>query len=111
VSDFAATGAAQEFDFADAERREVVVQHEALELVLLEEQVEALHVFLGAKSQSGKRLGFATGEKRGTVDAREQAYFASDQANLVKGAAVRRRRAFKTSSRKMFSRRRSKARL
>src|SRR5713101_4104328 len=50
MADFAAARATEEFYFADAERREVVVQHEALELVLLEEQVEALHVFLGAQS-------------------------------------------------------------
>src|SRR5207249_174248 len=88
VADFAAAGATQEFDFADAEWREVVVQHEALELVLLEEQVEALHVFLGAESQSGEGLGFAASEKGGTVDAREQADFAGDQTNRVEGAAV-----------------------
>src|SRR5204862_74595 len=45
MPNFAATGAAQEFHFADAERREVIVQHETIELILLEEQVETLHVF------------------------------------------------------------------
>src|SRR6266446_2276079 len=59
VADFAAAGAAKEFHFADAEWREIVVQHEALELVLREEQVEPLHVFLGAERESGERLSFA----------------------------------------------------
>jgi len=54
----------------------------------LEEQVETLHVFLGAEGQSGERLGFAAGKERGTVDTREQANFASDHANLVERAAV-----------------------
>src|SRR5882762_3220626 len=88
VADFAAAGAAKEFHFTDAERREVVVQHEALELVLREEQVETLHVFLSAKSESGERLGFAASEKRGAVNTREQADFASDLADLIKGAAI-----------------------
>src|SRR5216683_1225227 len=88
VADFAAARATQEFHFADAERREVVVQHEAVELVLLEEQVEALHVFLGAEGQSGQRLRFAAGKEGGTVDTGQQADFAGDQANLIEGAAV-----------------------
>ncbi len=62
MADFAAARASKEFHFTDAERREVVVQHEAIELVLLEEQVEALHVFLGAQGQSGEGLGFAAGK-------------------------------------------------
>jgi hypothetical protein len=88
VADLAAARATKEFHFTDAERREVVMQHEAVELVLLEEQVEALHVFLGAESQSGERLGFAAGKEGGTVHAREQADFAGDQTNLVERAAV-----------------------
>src|SRR4029077_7524204 len=89
VADFAAAGAAKEFYFADAERREVVVQHEAIELVLLEEQVEALHVFLGAEGQSGKSLRFAASEERGTMHAGKQPHFAGNMTNLVEGTAVR----------------------
>src|SRR6266704_4879362 len=88
VADFAAARAAEKFHFTDAERRKIVVQHEAVELVLLEEQVEALHVFLSAEGQSGERLGFAAGKKRRAVDAWEQANFAGDLTNLVEGAAV-----------------------
>src|SRR5258708_18507173 len=88
MADFAAARASKEFHFTDAERREVVVQHEAIELVLLEEQVEALHGFLGAQRQSSKGLGFAAGKERGAMHARKQADLAGDQANLVEGAAV-----------------------
>ena len=89
VADFAASGTAQEFHFADGERREVVVQHEALEGFVLEEQVEALHVFLGAEGERGQRLRFAAGEERRAVHARQQAHFAGDLANLVERAAHR----------------------
>ena len=88
VADFAAAGAAQELHFADGERREVVMQHEALERFVLEEQVEALHVFLGAQGQRGEGLRFAAGEERRAVHARQQADFAGDLANLVEGAAI-----------------------
>src|SRR5579872_1258426 len=88
VADFATAGTAKEFHFADAERREVVVQHEAIELVLLEEQVEALHIFLGAEGERRESLCFAAGEERRTVDAREQADFARNVTDLVEGAAI-----------------------
>src|ERR1700674_797501 len=88
VADFAAAGAAQEFHFANAERRKVVVKHEAFELILLEEQIETLHIFLCAESESGERLGFVASKERGAVDTGEQADFASDFADLVKEAAV-----------------------
>ena len=88
MADFAASWATQEFHFADAERREVVVQHEAVELILLEEQVEALHVFLGAERESGESLRFAASEESGTVNAGQQADFAGNMANLVERAAV-----------------------
>ena len=62
VADFAASGPAQEFHFADGKRREVVVQHEALERFFLEEQVEALLVFLGAQRGGRQRLRLAARE-------------------------------------------------
>src|SRR6266478_4764455 len=88
MANFAAAGATKEFYFAHAERREIVVEHEAVELVLREEQVEALHVFLGAEGKGGESLGFTASEERGAMNAREQADFASDLANLVEGAAI-----------------------
>jgi hypothetical protein len=89
VADFATSRTAQELHFADGKRREVVVQHEALEGFVLEQQVQALHVFLGAEGERGQGLGFAAGEERRAVHARQQADFAGDLANLVEGAAVR----------------------
>ena len=71
MADFATARTAQEFYFADAKGREIVVEHEAVELVLREEQVEALHVFLGAESEGSKGLRFAPREERGAVDAGE----------------------------------------
>ena len=88
VADFATSRTAQEFHFADGKRREVVMQHEALEGVLLEEQILALHVFLGAERAGRKRLRFTASEKRGTVSARQNAGFASDFADLVEGAGI-----------------------
>ena len=89
VADFAATWSTQELYFANAERRKVVVQHEAIELIVLEEQVEPLHVFLGAEGERGESLRFAAGEERGTVHAGEQADFARNMTNLVEGASIR----------------------
>ena len=63
MTDFTPAGAAQEFHFADGERREVVMQHEVLVLVLLEEKILALHIFLGAEGAGGQRLGFAASEQ------------------------------------------------
>ena len=88
MADFAAARAAQEFHFADRERREIVVQHEALERFVLEKQIEALLVFLGAERGGGERLRLAAGEKRRAVNARQHADFAGDLANLVEGAGI-----------------------
>ena len=88
MTDFAAARAAQEFHFADGKRREIVVQHEALEGFFLEEQIEALHVFLGAERGGGERLRFAAREERRTVNARQHAHFAGDLANLIEGAGI-----------------------
>src|SRR5262249_24196856 len=89
VTDFAASRSAQELHFADAERRKIVMQQETLELILLEEQVEPLHVFFGAESKRREGLGFTASEERGAMHAWQQANFAGDLANLVEGAAVR----------------------
>ena len=105
-------GPAQEFHLAHRKRREVVVQHEALEGFVLEEQVEALHVFLGAQRERGQGLGFAAGEERRAVHARQQAHFAGDLANLVERPAVGTAlRAAGCRRGRYFSRRRSKARI
>ena len=89
MADFTPARSAQELHFANAERREIVVQQEALELILLEEQVQPLHVFLGAQRKGRKRLRLAASKQRRTVYARQQADLAGDLANLVERAAIR----------------------
>src|SRR5712675_2435352 len=60
VTNFAASRPAQELHFAHAERRKIVVQHETLELVLLKQQVQPLHVFLRPQRQRSQRLRLST---------------------------------------------------
>src|ERR1700743_2159443 len=49
VTDFTSSRSTQKLYFANAERWEFVVQQEALELILLKEQIEPLHVFLSSQ--------------------------------------------------------------
>ena len=87
VSDFAASGAAQERDLANRERREVVVQHEAL-LGFALETFEALHVVAGAKRGGDQRLRFAAGEDGAPVGPGQHADFDPDFANLIEGPSI-----------------------
>ena len=89
VADFAAARAAHEAHFADAERREVVVQHEALGGFRGIQQLDALLVVLGAERGGDQRLRFAAGEQRRAVGARQHADFDVDLADFVELAAVR----------------------
>ena len=88
VADFAAAGSTHEAGFADAERREVVVQHEALAGFARFQEFDALRIVLGAEGDRDQRLGFAAGEEGGTVGARQNAGFDGDLADLIEGAAV-----------------------
>ena len=88
VADFATARSAHEADFAHAERREVVVQHEALERFAGFEQFDALLVVFRAKRDGDQRLRFAAGEERGAMGARQDARFAPDVADFVECAAV-----------------------
>ena len=62
VTDFAAAGPAQESNFTDAERREVVMEHEALERLALQ-HVQPLLIFAGSERGGDQRLRFAAGEQ------------------------------------------------
>ena len=88
VADFTAARAAHEADFADAERREVVVQHEALGGFRGIQQLNALLIVLGAESGGDQRLGFSAREERGAVGARQHADLDIDLADLIEGAAI-----------------------
>ena len=89
VADFAASGATHEADFADAERRKVVVQHEALggRFAGLQ-QLDALLVVLGAEGDGDQRLRLAAREQGRAVGAGQQAGFDRDGADLVERAAI-----------------------
>ena len=87
MTDLATAGAAQERHFANRERREVVVQHEAL-LGFAFEGLQPLHVFAGAQRGRDQRLRFAAGEDRRTVGAGQHADFDPDIADLVELAAI-----------------------
>ena len=88
MADFATTRATQERHFAHRERREVVMQHEAL-LGFAFERFQPLLVFAGAQRRGNQRLGLAAGEYRRPVSARQHADFDPDIANLVELAAIR----------------------
>src|SRR6202007_2214779 len=80
---------AQKLYFAHAEWRKVVVQHKTLELVLLKEQVQPLHVFLRAQRQRRQRLRLSARKQRRAVHARQQADFAGDLPDLIERAPIR----------------------
>ncbi len=89
VTDLAPPGTTHEAGFADAERREIVMQHEALGGAFARfQQFDALFVVLGAERNGDQRLGFAAGEDCGTVDARQNAAFDRDLADLIESAAI-----------------------
>ena len=87
VADFAATYAGHASHFADRERREVVVQHEALLLLALE-GLQALRVVACAQGRRYQRLRFAAGEERRAVRAGQNADFDGDGTNFVECTAV-----------------------
>ena len=83
VADFAAAGAADAAGFTDGERREVVVQDEALGRLAAGVAVEVLGFVGGREGREGERLRFAALEERAAVRAREQADFGAELADLV----------------------------
>ncbi len=89
VSDFTPPRAAHEAHFAHAERREIVVQHEALRRFRSVQQLNPLLVVLRAERRRHQRLRLAAREQRRTVRARQHAHFALDLADLVELAAIR----------------------
>ncbi|MNB88788.1 hypothetical protein D3C75_358080 [compost metagenome] len=72
VTDFTTLGAAHHAGLADAVRREVVVQHEAVGTVA-SQLVDVLGVTLGTQGRNHDRLSLTTGEQGGAVSARQDA--------------------------------------
>ena len=72
---------------ADAERREVVIEHELL-AELVEQAFDALFVADGAERGRDQGLGLAALEQGRAVGARQQADFAVNGADFLEAAAV-----------------------
>src|ERR1700732_60508 len=77
---------AQQLNRAHAERWKIVVQHEALELVLRKQQVLALHIFLGTQGQRGQGLRLTASEQRRAVPTWQQTHFPRNVTDWVKCA-------------------------
>ncbi len=88
VAHFAAANAGHAAGFADAERREVVMQHEVLALLAFI-AFQALTVVSRAQGSGDQSLRFAARKQCRTVRAGQNARLDADGANLVEGAAVR----------------------
>src|SRR5690606_28795345 len=82
VPDLAATGRAQELHLTHRVGREVVVEHEALE-VHAGEHLHALLVLARAEGGGADRLRLAAGEDGGAVHARQRPHLAPDRTDLV----------------------------
>src|SRR6185437_10340617 len=87
VADLAAAYTGHATNFADRERGEVVVQHEAALLLALV-ALHTLRVIGGAEGRGDKRLGFATGKESGAVNTGQNADLDGDLADLVEGAMI-----------------------
>ena len=87
MADFAPARAAQESDFADAEGREIIVKHEALEGFAFQ-HIQPLLVLAGAERGRHQSLRLAAREQRRAVRAGQQADLHADGTHLVEGAPV-----------------------
>ena len=87
VADLAPAGTAHEAGLAHAERRELVVVHEALGFLDVE-PVDALLVASGAQGEQSQHLGLAPGEEARAMGARSDAHVAVDRPDLVDAATV-----------------------
>ena len=87
VADLAAGGAAHELHFTDRERREVVVEHEALEGLAFE-VFDLLRFLRRAEGHGDERLRLAAGEDGRAVRTREDGRLDRDRPDLVERAAI-----------------------
>src|SRR5438876_4773506 len=87
MADLAAARRAQTFDFTCAERREVVLVHEALVQVRAD-VVELLLVAGRAQGEHTQNLRLAAGEQAGAVRSRQDSGVARDGTNLGQAAAI-----------------------
>ena len=87
VADLAAARAAQRFGLARRERREVVVQHEAL-VDVAGERLDVLRVLAGPEGGRDQRLRLAAREQRRAVRPGQHAHLAGDLRGCRWGAPV-----------------------
>jgi hypothetical protein len=87
VADLAPARAADRPHLADGERREVVVEHELLR-ILVDQAVDPLLVLAGAERDGDEGLRLAALEQRRTVHPRQQVDLAVDRTERLVVAAV-----------------------
>ncbi len=87
MADLTTARSAHELHFADRERREVVVEHEALPHLAVD-HFDLLLVVGGAERRGDERLRLAAGEDDRAVHARQDARLDPDRPDLVELAAV-----------------------
>src|SRR5690606_14876510 len=87
VADLAPFRAAYHTDFANAVRREVVMQHERFFALALD-GVDDLRIAFGAQGRHHQRLRFATGEKCGTMGTRQHTSADRDGTHRAGIAAI-----------------------
>src|SRR5580704_13990286 len=87
MTDFAASRRAHAAGLADRIGGEIVMQKEAL-LVGALQTIDVLLVLPGAKRRDDQRLRLATGEKRRTMGARQDADFRDDRTDRPDIAAI-----------------------
>ena len=87
MADLAPARRAQGPRLADAERREVVVQHEG-PVVLALQRVDPLLVLAGAQGDDGEGLRLPSREQRRAVRARQDAHLARDRPDVRRAAPV-----------------------
>ena len=87
MTDFTTAGTAHRLHFTDRERREVVVQHEALPGFAID-HFDLLLVVGRAERDGDERLRLAAGEHARAVHARQHGVLDRDLADLVELAAV-----------------------
>ncbi len=88
MADFPAVDATHAATFTDRERREIVVEDEALLVFATGVIVEMLLLVRWGEGGDGEGLSFSTGENGGAVDAWQGADFAVKRAEIADGAAV-----------------------
>src|SRR5947209_7732440 len=87
MPDLAAAGTGHSADFADGERREGIMQHEALRRLRLQ-AFDALLVALGAERRRRERLRLASGKEARSMRSRQYADLAGDRADRRRVSSV-----------------------